>query len=107
MARRGGRKKYPQEKLYLCKTQLCNKWVQLGKCPYNNYCMFAHGQHEIVKPGEYMSSCPSKLPKPPPLLPQKFPQKVCPSTRRTSRNSSNESDDYNLYWKTIHSLIIN
>ena len=34
-------------KLY--KTILCNKWVQIGNCPYGKNCQFAHGKFELRK----------------------------------------------------------
>ncbi|KAK1295031.1 Zinc finger CCCH domain-containing protein 15 [Acorus calamus] len=29
------------------KTELCNKWEEMGECPYGNKCQFAHGLHEL------------------------------------------------------------
>ncbi|KAI3849555.1 hypothetical protein MKW92_011351 [Papaver armeniacum] len=31
----------------MSKTELCNKWVQDGRCPYGEYCQFAHGLREL------------------------------------------------------------
>ncbi|KAL0555875.1 hypothetical protein IC582_004376 [Cucumis melo] len=29
------------------KTELCNKWQEIGDCPYGNHCRFAHGLEEL------------------------------------------------------------
>ncbi|KAI3862712.1 hypothetical protein MKX03_002004 [Papaver bracteatum] len=31
----------------MSKTELCNKWVEEGVCPYGDYCQFAHGLKEL------------------------------------------------------------
>ena len=32
----------------LFKTELCNNWVESGFCRYGDYCLYAHGQEELV-----------------------------------------------------------
>lgn len=29
------------------KTELCNKWQEMGNCPYGEHCQFAHGIEEL------------------------------------------------------------
>ncbi|GAV90120.1 zf-CCCH domain-containing protein [Cephalotus follicularis] len=31
----------------MCKTELCNKWQEIGTCPYGDHCQFAHGINEL------------------------------------------------------------
>jgi hypothetical protein len=31
------------------KTELCKNFSELGRCPYNKRCRFAHGVHELVQ----------------------------------------------------------
>ncbi|KAI7745309.1 hypothetical protein M8C21_003907, partial [Ambrosia artemisiifolia] len=31
----------------MSKTELCNKWQQIGACPYGDHCQFAHGIEEL------------------------------------------------------------
>ena len=32
----------------LFKTELCNNWVESGFCRYGDYCLYAHGEEELV-----------------------------------------------------------
>jgi hypothetical protein len=34
------------------KTEICKNWLEKGKCNYSVRCMFAHGEHELVRPNE-------------------------------------------------------
>ncbi|KAK2998620.1 hypothetical protein RJ639_024142, partial [Escallonia herrerae] len=47
----GGGKKEPVElQVYdqgMSKTELCNKWQQIGECPYGDNCQFAHGIEQL------------------------------------------------------------
>ena len=31
------------------KTELCKNWIETAKCRYEQFCSFAHGQHELTK----------------------------------------------------------
>jgi len=42
-----------QKKFYKYRTTMCYSWQTTGKCKYIKNCIFAHGQHELLKPGEY------------------------------------------------------
>jgi hypothetical protein len=42
-----------EDDMHNYKTVLCKQWIRLHKCSYFNKCMFAHGEHELLKPGEY------------------------------------------------------
>jgi hypothetical protein len=37
----------------LYKTTLCKQWINSQKCSYFHKCMFAHGEKELLNPGEY------------------------------------------------------
>ena len=30
------------------KTEMCKNWIEVGTCPYNNKCQFAHGNYELT-----------------------------------------------------------
>ena len=32
----------------LYKTELCNNWIEVGYCRYENQCRYAHGYQELV-----------------------------------------------------------
>lgn len=40
---------YPRTNASKHKTELCKTFEELGCCPYERKCRFAHGKHELVK----------------------------------------------------------
>lgn len=38
------------------KTELCKTFSELGSCPYQRRCRFAHGKHELVKQQVFVTS---------------------------------------------------
>jgi len=37
------------KKKSLYKTEMCEKWLEYGTCPYSEKCLFAHGRRELRK----------------------------------------------------------
>ena len=31
------------------KTELCKNWIETAKCRYEDFCRYAHGQHELTR----------------------------------------------------------
>jgi hypothetical protein len=117
---------------YNYKTEICNNWKKTGECPYGR-CYFAHGNREIMKPGEYNEIKWQK--KEAKLLIKKEKRKSLRKAKQSLKNEINseksaesaESTDiendhdsgyitdehiynekiYNRYWNSIHSLILN
>lgn len=40
---------YPRTNPAKHKTELCKTFSELGRCPYEHKCRFAHGRHELVR----------------------------------------------------------
>lgn len=40
---------YPKTNVLKHKTELCKTYEELGSCPYERKCRFAHGKHELIK----------------------------------------------------------
>ena len=109
------------------KTTLCKKWTYDGKCPYQTNCMFAHGEKELMKQGEYIQQVKNrkkyyqirkkselqikspqiKSPLNPKAKEFKLPK---PLDLNENENENNheviDTNDYDNYWRIIHALVI-
>jgi len=45
----GDQRKNRRRNTHLFKTKICNRWKELGYCPYGEKCCFAHGLRELRK----------------------------------------------------------
>jgi hypothetical protein len=94
------------------KVKLCEKWSNSRTCPYGMKCTFAHGNSDLMKQGEYVQKHDEKIKKRYSLK-EVHPLKKVNSVKQLDVPIEiNEvkfieiNEDYDLYWKIIHDLII-
>ena len=119
---------------YNFKTEICNNWRKTGECPYK-HCYFAHGNSELMQPGEYTRFQRQKKEAKRLIKKEKRKAKRAANGANVSRDSSRDNsvcgdfenvyqnvyqnvcdyayeteipDEYiyDRYWNSIHSLIL-
>jgi len=54
--RKGGSSAASTDRAKNYKTEMCNKWLERGECPYGSKCQFAHGEAELRQGEKHLDS---------------------------------------------------
>jgi len=91
---------------YYYKTEICDNWLKKGKCCYYNKCIYAHGNIELMKPGEYFGLPIRKNKQTNKLTIEEIFNNVS-SIDTNLKKEYDDNKDYDIYWNIIKYLIIN